>query len=132
MSDFMPHTYPYMWGQQIQFTSPQTEAAFTFQSIDGAVGTFQALLNNIVVETASAPVGNYSLLNYFYGFSNIKFDAISISTNDWPAWIIDDIQLASDVSVPEPETYLLMGVGLLGIFAVRNHTGWVLSRQAAV
>lgn len=113
VSNFRPNQSPLMGGQQIQFTTPQTEAAFTFQSYDGAVGTFQALLNGLVVETAFAPIGNFSLPNDFYGFSNITFDAISVSTNAWPAWIIDDIQLSAPI--PIPATIWLFGSALVGL-----------------
>ncbi|MGY6274995.1 CARDB domain-containing protein [Methylomonas sp. MgM2] len=90
VASFLPNR-PAPGARVIQFTQPQAGAAFQFWTYDGAIGTFQALLNGNVVESATAPVGG-SLPNNFYGFRGIKFDAISISTNAWPAWGIDNIQ----------------------------------------
>ena len=120
VSDFYPNYAPLMSAQQIQFTTPQTEAAFNFYTYGGTTVTLQALLNGIVVETDYALTGNY-----FYGFSNITFDAITVSTNAWPAWIIDNIQLAAPSnplpeSVPEPTILLLIGMGVFGMFGARR------------
>jgi len=95
VTSFIPNG-PAPGARLIQFSRPQTKAAFAFATSDGAVGTFQALLNGIVVESATAPVGGGSMPNNFYGFRDITFDAISISTNAWPAWAIDSIQVPAN------------------------------------
>ena len=60
----------------INFTSPQTEAAFVFASGD-ATTTFQAFLGGNLVESFNVATGNPSI-PVFYGFRDITFDAISI------------------------------------------------------
>jgi hypothetical protein len=102
-----------MGSQQIHFTTPQTEAAFNFSTYAGASGIFQAFLNGVEIETATALLGSGD----YYGFTNIEFDAISISTNAWPAWIIDNVQLEATLStdVPEPTITSLLVAGFLGL-----------------
>jgi hypothetical protein len=130
VSNFYPNYAPLMGAQQIQFTTPQTEAAFNFYTYAGATVTLQALLNGIVVETDSGP----EVSGYFYGFSNITFDAITVSTNAWPAWMIDNIQLAAPSdplpeSVPEPTILVLIGMGVFGMFGARRRRLYIVPER---
>ncbi|MGB2972689.1 MAG: CARDB domain-containing protein [Candidatus Competibacter sp.] len=78
--------------QVIQLEQPQTEVAFTFTTYDETLVTFQAFFDDIKIESATAPVDNRQ--NNVYGFRTTKkFNKILISTNQWPAWVIDNIQL---------------------------------------
>ena len=82
-----------MEAQIIQLSQPQTEIAFTFTTYDETLATFQALLDGVEIESATTPVDNRQ--NNVYGFRTTKkFNAIRISTNQWPAWDIDNIQLS--------------------------------------
>ncbi len=94
VTSFIPYTQETQGLRLIKFSQPQTEAAFAFGTYPGTVATFQALLGgSVVVESATAVIGS-SDANH-YGFRDITFDMISISTNNWPAWNVSDLQFGS-------------------------------------
>ena len=105
----------------INFTKPQTEAAFSFKSGDGTT-TFQAFLGGNLVESFNAVTTNPAN-PAFYGFRDITFDAISITTPGCGAAIcpeiVDNIQLpTASSSIPEPSSILgILAFGTLGIGA---------------
>lgn len=108
----------------INFTSPQTEAAFVFASED-ATTTFQAFLGGNLVESFNVATGNPSI-PVFYGFRDITFDAISITTPGCGSAVcpqlVDNIQLPTapvSSSVPEPSSILgIIAFGTLGAGAI--------------
>lgn len=111
----------------INFTQPQTEAAFAFVSAVGTT-TFQAFLGGNLVESFNVVTGN-SFNPVFYGFRDITFDAISIATPGCGfavcPEIVDSIQLPTapdSSSIPEPSSVLgLLAFGSLGIGAIFKH-----------
>jgi hypothetical protein len=110
----------------INFTKPQTEAAFRFISAD-ATTTFQAFLGGNLVESFDVVTGDPAN-PAFYGFRDITFDAISITTPGCGfavcPEIVDNIQLpTASSSVPEPSSILgILSFGILG-------TGAILKRK---
>jgi len=98
----------------INFTSTQTDAAFSMITNPGASG-FEALLAGVVVDSGSAPTDFTSASNFF-GFTGVTFDAIRVTpATDNNAALIDNIQLGTDappsVATPLPATALLAVFG---------------------
>ena len=118
ISNFEPNhqTHPF----SMIFSTPQTALAFSLITQYPATTTFYAYLGGIFVESDTVTTGNSS--NDFYGFNGIVFDQISISTtyagggtvNGTGPLLLDSLQFAT-TAVPEPETYLLVVVGLAGL-----------------
>lgn len=101
------------------FTSPLTGAAFSFDA-DGTPYLFQAFLGGTLVDSFTATVGVST--NDFYGFNNITFDSIVITdegSGGGPFWVADNIQFGSTAATPEPGTFALLGLGALGLVAVK-------------
>lgn len=110
LQNFFPDTYnPF----EINFETALTEAAFQMIT-NGYTDTFTALLNGVVVETASATTGSWA----YYGFTDIVFDQIRVNiggdvhSNDHMR--LDNIQIGA-AAVPEPTALALMAIGLVGI-----------------
>jgi hypothetical protein len=110
----------------INFTNPQTEAAFAFTSASGTT-TFQAFLGGNLVESVSNIATG---IQAYYGFRDITFDAISIATSG-PSCvfaicpqIVDNIQLPiatppAPSAIPEPSSILgLLAFSTLGAGAI--------------
>ncbi|WP_310419122.1 PEP-CTERM sorting domain-containing protein [Chamaesiphon sp. OTE_8_metabat_110] len=82
--------------------------------------TFNALLNNSVVDTFSTATNNTSS-NNFYGFTGVTFDAIRVTAaNNFAT--IDNIQFgtATAQSVPEPFSIIGTLVGGTAAFRIRK------------
>jgi hypothetical protein len=107
----------------INFTTPQTVVAFAFTSADGAT-TFQAFLGGNLVESHSnIATGSQS----FYGFRDITFDAISLSTSGSSCVfaicpeIVDNIQLSTAANpVPSPSSIFGIALASLGFGIALN------------
>lgn len=78
------------------------------QDDDSGAG-FDSLINSVL------NTGTYYLA--VAGFSNFSFTGTS-GSGDWPYQL--SLSGSSIAPVPEPETYALMGVGLLGLLATRR------------
>jgi hypothetical protein len=109
----------------IGFTQPQSKAAFSLVTNSG-ISTFEALLNNSVVESFSAPTDLNSSTN-FYGFTGVTFDAIRITAGGIDGInvglaAIDNIQFgtATAQSVPEPFSTIGTLVGGTAAFRIRK------------
>lgn len=103
----------------INFLVDQTESAFAMVS-NGTTWDFSAYLDNVLVESFSQIV-NTSIPN-FYGFSEITFDEIRVFSSVNDAMIIDNLQMGTAASVPEPSLLALFGIGLVGVFFSRRKT----------
>ena len=103
----------------ISFTQSLSQAAFSLATNTGT-STFDALLNNSVVDTFSTAT-NTSSSNNFYGFTGVTFDAIRVTAGSGPA-LIDNIQLgtATAQSVPEPCSIIGTLVGGTAAFWIRK------------
>ena len=107
----------------INFTTPQTGVAFAFTSADG-VTTFQAFLGGNLVESYSnIATGKQS----FYGFRDIQFDSISLSTSNSSCLfaicpeIVDNIQISAPTKpVPSPSSIFGIALASLGFGVVLN------------
>ncbi|HYE03117.1 MAG TPA: hypothetical protein VD963_07765 [Phycisphaerales bacterium] len=95
----------------IHFTEPQTHFAMALATNTGTT-SFTALLNGVVVESATAPSSTL-ISNNFYGFANVLFDQIEVFTmpsGGFNGSLIDNFQLGV---VPGPGAAgLLAALGL--------------------
>jgi hypothetical protein len=82
--------------REIKFAQIQTAVALAFATYPQTTLTLQARLKGAVVETAVFVSGS-ELPNDFYGFTGIEFDSVSVTTNAWPAWAIDNIQMPTGI-----------------------------------
>jgi hypothetical protein len=114
IGNFLPAQHPFTL--VMNFEDTVGGIGFSMVTATG-VTTFTALLNGVVVETATAPTSNSNPTN-FYGFQNIAFNEVSLSV-DAGALMIDNLQTAP---VPEPGTWVLMLCGTLSVsrLAVRR------------
>jgi hypothetical protein len=112
-------TSPFLIG----FTQPQSEAAFRLATANPLTATFEALRNNSVVGTFSAPA-SLSNTNNFYGFTGVTFDAIRVTTvaSSFDVTIIDNIQFGSATAQSVPEPFSIIGtlVGGTAAFRIRK------------
>lgn len=103
----------------IVFGETLTEAAFAMQANDGN-SIFEALLNDVVVESFFAPttlsfLPDTSQASNFYGFTGVAFDAIRI-TPGGGFFQMDNLQLGA-AAAPEPGTMALVALGGLATVA---------------
>ena len=114
IGNFAPITSPV----SIFFNSTQTSAGFAFVSNAGT-STFTALLNNVVVATATAPTGT-TISNDFYGFSGIAFNEITfVPGGSNNAFLLDNLQTGTaNAAVPEPSATATLGLGVLALFGM--------------
>ena len=115
--NYFPDTYnPFV----ISFSSAVTEAAFEMVT-NGTTDTFSALLNGIVVETATQITGGF----LFYGFTGIVFDEIRIGiggdvgTGNGRHMRLDNVQIGAAALVTEPSTFAIFALGLIGLASRR-------------
>jgi hypothetical protein len=103
----------------ISFSSLQSSVAFAMVS-NGSGYTFQSFLGASLVENFNSAIGSSSASN-FYGFSGSNFDSIRITSNSNDSFLIDNLKLSSVGAVPEPTTWMMMLLGMVGIgFAMRR------------
>ena len=114
--NFSPTTNPFL----ISFTQSRSQAAFSLVTNTGT-STFDALLNNSVVDTFSTAT-NTSSSNNFYGFTGVTFDAIRVTAALNGIAVIDNIQrgTATAQSVPEPFSIIGTLVGGTAAFRIRK------------
>ena len=111
ITNFSFNSDPLVPDFSINFLVDQTESAFAMVS-NGTAWDFSAYLDNVLVESFSQIV-NTSIPN-FYGFSGIVFDEIRVFSSVNDAMIIDNLQMGTAASVPEPGILALMSLGLVG------------------
>jgi hypothetical protein len=103
----------------ISFSQIQSRAAVALATSPNPSTTFEALLNNTVVDSFTAATGEQNTSN-FYGFTGVNFDTIRINTTgvNGSLALIDNIQFGSAATaVPEPFT--VIGTLIGGTAAVR-------------
>lgn len=115
-SNSFPITNPFL----ISFAQSQSQAAFSMVTNPGT-STFEALLNNSLVDTFSTATTSTSS-NNFYGFTGVTVDAIRVTARGGGSAIIDNIQLspATAQSVPEPFSIIGTLVGGAAAFRIRK------------
>jgi hypothetical protein len=97
----------------IFFSAVQTDAAFAMITNQNST-LFQSLLGGVVVDSGVLSTGNGSPTN-FYGFTGVSFDEIRVAVGGDGNMILDNLQLGSTGTVPEPASLLLLGFGLIGL-----------------
>jgi hypothetical protein len=110
----------------ISFSTPQTAADFQMEA-DGTPYFFSAFLGGTggtLVDSFTDPSVGGAL---FYGFFGETFDTIQISqagTGGGPYWVLDNIELGTASSAPEPGSMLLIVPALAGLWLVwRRRSG---------
>lgn len=117
---FPVHVNPF----SIHFNTVQTGAAVALIS-NGGANSWEALLNNVVVDSGSGFQNNSDLTPDFYGFTGISFDEIRITINNTDGLATFDTIQMSNAAVPEPSTYLagsllVLVFGMQGISYLRK------------
>lgn len=105
----------------ITFNTLVNEAAFAYAS-DPTTTTFIALRNGAIVEQFNADTGfGLNITNNIFGFQNILFDQIAIDARV-------DVDLGNGIdnlqfsAVPEPSTFILLGIGVLALSLIGRKT----------
>jgi hypothetical protein len=99
----------------IDFSSDVKSAGFFLGTLPTTT-TFEALLDNQVVETATALTDAVNP-NNFFGFTGITFDEIEVNIGGTGQGVLDNLEFTS---VPEPATPALLGAALLGLGLYRR------------
>jgi hypothetical protein len=104
---------------EIFFNTPQMSAAFALVTNPGT-STITAKLGGVTVQSFS-PSTTFNSTTDFYGFTNITFDEIDVFVNtSVPGARIDNLQIGTAASVPEPATMVLFLPVLAALAAVRR------------
>jgi len=117
LQNFFPDSYnPF----SIKFSGTVTEAAFRMVT-NGYTDKFTALLGGVVVESFTAPTGNWR----YYGFTGIAFDELQVeigfgSTASNKHMRLDNLQIGAVSAVPVPAGGLLLLSGLVGAAAFKR------------
>jgi len=105
--------------------------AFTLTSVDVASATSNLPANGIEIEgfLNSVSTGIISLVSLGNGYTTLL--GSSLGTIDYlvfngmgggGGFVLDNLVLNEATAVPEPSTYLLFGLGLFGLIAVRSRS----------
>ena len=98
----------------LDFSAQQSSVAFAMVTAAGGLSTFQAFLNGVLVEEATAST-TFDSLNNFYGFEGIRFDRIALSVASFDrALMIDNLQTIG-ATVPVPGSSASWALFMLGI-----------------
>jgi hypothetical protein len=104
----------------IVFTQSQTRAAFSLATTP-RTSTFEALLNNSVVESFSNATSLGA--NNFYGFTGVTFDTIRVTPGGSDNTVyLDNLQFGNDNTQNVPEPFSIIGtiVGGTAAFRIRK------------
>ena len=100
----------------IFFSVPQTAAAFAMIT-NGDTDVFTAFNKGVQVATFTTATPFPSGSNgAYYGFQNLTFDQIQVTTTGQNLAVIDNLQLSA-TATPEPGTIALFGLGMAGVVA---------------
>lgn len=89
-------------------------AFFEFNTSSPAA-TFNAFLNGSLVETFNYNNASCCSSSEFIGFGGITFDQLQITNVTGTNFIMDTLSFSPAVSVPEPASLALFGLGLAGL-----------------
>ena len=100
------------------FSQTLNAASFAMVS-NGTIWDFEALFNGASTASFAAVVNTSS--NNFFGFSDLTFNEIRITSKSNDFMIMDNLA-TRQANVPEPGSLALFGIAALGIAAVRRRT----------